>query len=51
MEQQFLINMSSDEFFSRLKECFAEAMFAPESNEGVKVKNIMCTDSRDCVTC
>ena len=38
MEQQFLINMSSDEFFSRLKECFAEAMFAPESNEGVKVK-------------
>ena len=38
MEQQFLINMSSDEFFSRLKECFAEAMFAPEPNEGVKVK-------------
>jgi hypothetical protein len=39
MEQnQFLINMSSDEFFDRLKECFAEAMFAPDPNEGVKVK-------------
>ena len=38
MEQHFLINMSPDEFFDRLKECFAEAMFAPEANEGVKVK-------------
>ena len=39
MEQNFfLINMSSDEFFARLKETFAEAMFAPEPNEGVKVK-------------
>ena len=38
MEQQFLINMSQDEFFERLKECFAEALFAPEPNEGVKVK-------------
>ena len=39
MEQpQFLINMSPDEFFDRLKDCFAEAMFAPDSNEGVKVK-------------
>lgn len=33
-----LFSMSSDEFFSKLKECFAEAMFAPEANEGVKVK-------------
>ena len=38
MEQHFLINMSQDEFFERLKECFAEALFAPEPNEGVKVK-------------
>lgn len=38
MEQQFLINMSQDEFFERLKECFAEALFTPEPNEGVKVK-------------
>jgi len=37
-ENIFLINMSSDEFFARLKETFAEAMFAPEPNEGVKVK-------------
>jgi len=33
-----LFNLSSDEFFYKLKECFAEAMFAPEANEGVKVK-------------
>ena len=33
-----LFNLSSDEFFNKLKECFAEAMFAPEANEGVKVK-------------
>jgi hypothetical protein len=38
MEQQFLINMSQDEFFEKLKECFAEALFAPEPNECVKVK-------------
>ena len=37
-DTSFLISMSSDDFFSRLKECFAEAMFAPEPNEGVKVK-------------
>ena len=30
--------MSEDKFFERLKECFAEAMFAPENDEGVKVK-------------
>ncbi len=40
MEQnQLLMSMSPDDFFDRLKECFAEAMFAPEPNEGVKVKN------------
>ncbi len=38
MEQNFLLNMTQDEFFDRLKECFAEAMFAPEANEGVIVK-------------
>lgn len=38
MDNNFLINMSQDEFFNRLKECFAEALFAPEPNEGVKVK-------------
>ena len=41
MEQQFLINMSEDEFFERLKECFAEALFAPEPNEGVRVKKCL----------
>ena len=35
---KLLMSLSSDEFFERLKECFAEAMFAPEPNEGVKVK-------------
>lgn len=30
--------MTEDEFFKRLKECFAEAMFAPSPDEGVKVK-------------
>lgn len=30
--------MSQDEFFEKLKECLAEALFAPEPNEGVKVK-------------
>jgi hypothetical protein len=34
----FVFNMSEDKFFERLKECFAEAMFAPEKDEGVKVK-------------
>ena len=33
-----LLNMTQDEFFNRLKECFAEAMFAPNPDEGVKVK-------------
>ena len=33
-----LLNMTQDEFFNRLKECFAEAMFAPDPDEGVKVK-------------
>ncbi len=34
----FLLNMSQDEFFEKLKETLAEALFAPEPNEGVKVK-------------
>lgn len=38
MERGFLINMTPDEFFDRLKECFAEAMFAPPKDEGVKIK-------------
>lgn len=38
MEAGMLIQMTPDEFFDRLKECFAEAMFAPEPNEGVKIK-------------
>ena len=38
MENSFLINMSPDEFFDRLKECLAETMFAPEPVDGVKVK-------------
>lgn len=33
-----LLNMTQDEFFNRLKECFAEALFAPNPDEGVKVK-------------
>ena len=33
-----LLSMTQDEFFGRLKECFAEAMFAPTPDEGVKVK-------------
>jgi len=33
-----LMNMSQDEFFDRLKECFAEALFAPNPDEGVKIK-------------
>ena len=33
--------MSQDEFFERLKECFAEALFAPEPNEGVRVKKCL----------
>ena len=37
-ENSFLLNMTSDEFFDRLKECFAEAMFEPNPDEGVKVK-------------
>ncbi len=39
MEQNnFLLNMSQDEFFEKLKETLAEALFAPEANEGVIVK-------------
>jgi len=38
MDNIFLLNMSSDEFFNKLKECFAEAMFSPEADDGVKVK-------------
>ncbi len=34
----FLLNMSQDEFFEKLKETLAEALFTPEPNEGVKVK-------------
>lgn len=30
--------MPPDEFFEKLKECFAEAAFVPEQVEGVKVK-------------
>lgn len=33
-----LLNMTQDEFFDRLKECFAEALFAPNPDEGVKIK-------------
>ena len=33
-----LINMTQDEFFDRLKECFSEALFAPSPDEGVKIK-------------
>jgi len=35
---KMLLNMTQDEFFDRLKECFAEALFAPNPDEGVKVK-------------
>lgn len=38
MEPKFLLNMTPDEFFNRLKECFAEAAFSPEKVEGVKVQ-------------
>ncbi len=34
----FLLNMSQEDFFEKLKETLAEALFAPEPNEGVKVK-------------
>ncbi len=30
--------MSQDEFFEKLKECLADALFNPEPNEGVRVK-------------
>ena len=33
-----LLNMTQDEFFDRLKECFAEALFTPTTDEGVKIK-------------
>ena len=38
MKSDFLMHMTTDEFFERLKECFADALFAPEPNEGVKIK-------------
>jgi hypothetical protein len=37
-KMNMLLNMTQDEFFDRLKECFAEAFFAPNPDEGVKVK-------------
>ena len=38
MDSKFIINMTPEEFFEKLKECLADAMFASEPNEGVKVK-------------
>ena len=35
---EMLFNMTKDEFFERLKECFAEALFTPKPDEGVKIK-------------
>ena len=36
--EKFLINMSEDEFFNRLKEILAEAVFAPGDNDTPAVK-------------
>ena len=33
-----LINMTPEEFFEKLKECLADALFASEPNDGVNVK-------------
>ena len=38
MEYNTIMAMPPEEFFDRLKECFAEAVFSPEQVEGVKVK-------------
>lgn len=38
MEANYLFNITPDEFFEKLKECLADAMFATEPNEGVKVE-------------
>lgn len=38
MSNNFLLNMTQDEFFEKLKECLADALFNPEPNEGVRVK-------------
>lgn len=38
MEYYSIMAMPPDEFFDRLKECFAEAVFAPPTDEGVKIK-------------
>lgn len=35
---ELIIHMTADEFFDRLKDCLADAVFAPEGNDGVKVK-------------
>ena len=37
-KMNLLLNMTQDEFFDRLKECFAEALFAPNPDEGVIAK-------------
>ena len=38
MQYNTIMAMPPDEFFTRLKECFAEAAFSPEQVEGVEVK-------------
>jgi len=38
MEYNTIMAMPPDEFFEKLKECFAEAAFAPEKVDGVNVK-------------
>ena len=40
MKKEFnsILAMPPEDFFEMLKECFAEALFAPEENNGVKVK-------------
>lgn len=38
MEYNSIVAMPPDDFFEKLKECLAEAAFAPEQVEGVNVK-------------
>ena len=38
MNSNSIMAMPPDEFFERLKACFAEAAFSPEQVEGVEVK-------------
>ena len=38
MEYNSIMAMPPDEFFDKLKECMADAMFCPEQVDGVKVK-------------